>query len=49
MKINVCIIDEHGAFILSKIEWFSSICDVRVGEALKLFSNINWVHDLNMR
>lgn len=34
--IALCIGDEHGVFVLTKIEQFSPICDVRVDKTLCL-------------
>jgi hypothetical protein len=30
------------------MEWFSSICDVDIGEALVLLSALNWIHELQL-
>jgi len=30
----MCIRDGHGAFALAETKWFSSICEVHVGQAL---------------
>ncbi|KEH33174.1 hypothetical protein MTR_3g026270 [Medicago truncatula] len=40
--------DEHGTFVLAKIDWVSPICEVHIGEALGLISSLEWVHELNM-
>jgi hypothetical protein len=42
----MCIKDDQGRFVLAKTEWFSSICDVDIDEALGLFSALNWIHKL---
>jgi len=44
----MCIRDEHGAFVLAKIDWFSPICEVHIEEALGLISALEWVHELNL-
>jgi hypothetical protein len=46
--IDICIRDEHGAFILSKTKWFSPKSDVHTREALGLLFALNWVHGLNL-
>ncbi|CAJ2641681.1 unnamed protein product [Trifolium pratense] len=40
--IDMCIQDDYGAFILTKTEWFSPKCTVRVDEALDFLSAL-WV------
>jgi ribonuclease HI len=46
--IGVCIRDEKGAYVSAKLDQFSPICDVRVGEALGFLSALSWVHELNL-
>lgn len=40
--LGMFIRDEHGTFVLAKTDWFSSICEVLVGEALGLISTLEW-------
>lgn len=42
------IIDGQGTFVLDKTKWFSNVCEVRVGEALRILSAFEWVHELNL-
>jgi len=38
--ISICIIDEEGAFVLARTEWFSPILDVDIGKVSGLFKAI---------
>ena len=49
VRIDMCIKDEHGAFVFAKTDWFSLIREVHIGEALGLLSTLDWVHKLNFR
>lgn len=40
--------DDTSAFVRVKIEWFSPICNVHMGEALGCLLVLNWVHELNL-
>jgi hypothetical protein len=44
----MCIRDEHGAFIVAKTEWYTLRSKVHIGEALRLLSALNWVHELQL-
>lgn len=46
--IGICIRDEHGSFVLTKIEWFSPILKVDECEALGLLLAIRWLKELNI-
>jgi hypothetical protein len=46
VDIDMCIRDEHGAFILAKTGWYTLRSNVHIGEALRLLSALNWVHEL---
>jgi len=46
--IGICLRDDIGTFVLAKTDWFSSICDVHIGEALGLLSALKWVHELHL-
>jgi len=50
MGIGICIRDELGAFVLAKMEWFSSMFDLHVDEAHDrfFFPSLNRVHDFNV-
>lgn len=44
----MCIRDETCTFMVAKSEWFSSMCDVHIGEASGLLSSLGWVHKLQL-
>ena len=44
----VRIRDDAWAFVLTKTEWISLLCEIHVGEALSLLSALVWVHELNL-
>jgi len=46
--VGMCIRDETCSFVLAKTEWYSPLCEVRVGEALGLLSALEWVQELNL-
>jgi hypothetical protein len=41
-----CIRDDDGVFVLAQTDWFSSLCDVTIGEAVRLHTALQWVSDL---
>jgi hypothetical protein len=45
----MCIRDDEGWFVLATTTWMSPICSVDLGEALRLFHAINWVHELQLQ
>jgi hypothetical protein len=47
--IRMCIKEENGTLVLAKIEWFSLICEVHIGEAPRLQSALDCDHELNLR
>jgi len=47
--IGICIRDETCNFVLAKTEWFESLYNVHVGEALGLLTALKWVHELILR
>jgi ribonuclease HI len=44
----MCIRDENGAFVVTKTNWFSLICDVDVEEAMGLHTALQWVAFLQL-
>jgi len=42
----MCIWDDACDFVLAKIDWFSPLCDVTLGEAVGLHTTLQWVSDL---
>ena len=46
--IGMCIKDENGTFVVAKQEFYSPISEVHIGEALRLLSALDWVHNLNL-
>jgi hypothetical protein len=48
VDMSICIRDEFGAYVLGKYEQFTSLCDVKIVEALGLLYALNWVHKLNL-
>jgi ribonuclease HI len=46
--IGTCIRDYQGSFVLAKMEWFSPICDVEMGETQGLLHAFRWVRDLQL-
>jgi hypothetical protein len=44
--IGICLRDENGSFVLTKIDCFSSLVDVDTSEAIGLLIVIQWVWDL---
>ncbi|PNX58589.1 cytochrome p450, partial [Trifolium pratense] len=46
--IGTCIKDDQGRFVLAKTEWFSPVCDVKMGEAQGLLHAFKWVRDLQL-
>lgn len=45
----MCKRDDTSASLRAKIEWFSPICNVYMGEALGCLLVLNWVHELNLK
>ena len=43
--IGVCIRDDQRAFVLGRIEWFLTMLDVDIDEALGLLKVMEWVND----
>ena len=35
-------------FCLAKTEWFTLVCEIHVGETLRLLSPLEWVHQLQL-
>ena len=46
--IRVCIRDDTSTFVLAKTEWFTTVCELHVSEALGLLSALEWVHHLHL-
>jgi len=46
--IGMCIRDAEGAFVLARIEWFSPVVDVDIGEAIGLLKAMEWARDLHL-
>jgi len=44
----MCIRDEEGCYVLSKILWITPLCLVEVGEALGLYHTIVWINELQL-
>jgi hypothetical protein len=44
----MCIRDDQGQFIPTKTGWILPILEVDIGEALGLFSALNWVNKLRL-
>jgi len=44
--LRMCLRDEAGDFVLTRMDWFSPLCDTDVGEAVKLHTTLEWVSDL---
>jgi len=44
--IGICIGDDQGEFVMAKMDCFSPLCDVDVGEAVGLHTALQWVADL---
>jgi len=44
--IGICVRDNDGAFVLTKIMSFCPLCFVHVGETLGLFKSIEWLNDM---
>jgi ribonuclease HI len=47
--IDICIRDDQGSFVLTKIEWFAPILDVDTGEAVGLLHALKWVQELQLK
>jgi len=45
--IGICVRDGEGAFVLVKMVSFSPLCEVPVGEALRLYNAIEWLSDMH--
>jgi len=39
----MCLIDDDGAFVFAKMEWFAPLCDIEVGEAVGLHTTLDWI------
>jgi hypothetical protein len=46
--IGMHIWDAEGNFVQAKTEWFSPICSVEEGEAIRLLIALQWVNDLQI-
>jgi hypothetical protein len=44
----MCIRDEEGCYVLSKILWITPLCSVEVGKALGLYHIIMWINELQL-
>jgi hypothetical protein len=40
--------DDAWDFVLAKTTWFSPLCDVDIGEAIGLHTNLEWTSDLQL-
>jgi len=40
VSIGICIRDARGQHVLSKIMWFTPLCSIDIGEALRLYNAI---------
>jgi hypothetical protein len=41
--------DDHGRFVLARLEWITPITDVEVGEAIGLLHALRWADELQIR
>jgi len=44
----MCIRDSTGNHVRSKTMWFSPLCPVDIGEALRLYHAIRWINKLQL-
>jgi len=44
----MCLRDEEGNFMLAKTAWFSSLCAVDEGEAMCLYTILEWVANIQV-
>jgi len=47
-RINICVKDDDGAFVLAKTITFNVIHSVHVGEALGLYYAMEWLSDMQL-
>jgi len=45
--IEICLRNDSGAFIFTKTDWFSPLCDVDVGEAVGFHTALQWMVTLH--
>ncbi|KEH43061.1 hypothetical protein MTR_1g081930 [Medicago truncatula] len=46
VRFGMCVRDEEGRFVLTKIEWMTPLLNVDLEEALDLLSALRRIHDL---
>jgi hypothetical protein len=46
--MGICIRGEFDAYVLAKLEQFTVLRDVKIGEALVLLYALKWVHELKL-
>lgn len=44
--LGMCIQNDAGEYVLARIDWFSPLCDVVIGEAVGLHTALKWASDI---
>ncbi|AET02060.1 hypothetical protein MTR_8g031800 [Medicago truncatula] len=44
--LRMCLRDNTGDFVLAQTDWFAPLCDVDAGEAVRLYTTLEWVSDI---